>query len=52
MSTYDLKYAIQACMIYLIMCIVDQSPESERIIIELLAVLHVSRNMLYHADSL
>jgi hypothetical protein len=40
MSVYELKYAMQACMIYLIMCIVDQSPESEKIIVELLAVLH------------
>jgi hypothetical protein len=42
MSGFDLLAALQACMIYLIMCIVDQSPEREEDGLELLMALHVS----------
>ncbi|KAF2122558.1 hypothetical protein BDV96DRAFT_2257 [Lophiotrema nucula] len=40
MSQYELLAAIQACMVYLIMCIVDQSPESEQNSLELLMAIH------------
>ncbi len=42
MSIFELLAAVQACMIYLIMCIVDQSRESEEASLELLLALHVS----------
>jgi hypothetical protein len=32
--------ALQACIIYLIMCIIDPSPESEELSLELVIVLH------------
>lgn len=41
MSVYELVPAVQACMIYLVMCIVDQSPEAESSSIELLMTIHV-----------
>jgi hypothetical protein len=40
MSIFEILAALQACMIYLIMCIVDQSPESEETSLELLIALH------------
>ena len=43
MSGFELLAALQACMIYLIMCIVDQSAESETSSLELLMVLRVCR---------
>lgn len=39
MSIFELLAALQACMIYLIMCIVEQSPQSEEASLELLIVL-------------
>ena len=40
MSIFELLAAMQACMIYLVMCIVDQSRESEETSLELLMALH------------
>ena len=42
MSKFDLLVAAQACMIYLIMCVVDYEAENEGSGIELLLTLHVS----------
>ncbi|KAF2099004.1 hypothetical protein NA57DRAFT_76240 [Rhizodiscina lignyota] len=41
MSTFELLAAVQACTIYLIMCIVDQSPESGETSLDLLSALHI-----------
>ncbi|KAF2807717.1 uncharacterized protein BDZ99DRAFT_392022 [Mytilinidion resinicola] len=40
MPIFELLAATQACMVYLIMCIVDQSPESEETSLDLLMALH------------
>ncbi|KAF2495287.1 hypothetical protein BU16DRAFT_385713 [Lophium mytilinum] len=40
MPIFELLAAVQACMVYLIMCIIDQSPESESTSLELLMALH------------
>ena len=42
MSKFELLAAMQACMIYLIMYIIDYSPEDEESAWELLAALHAS----------
>jgi hypothetical protein len=42
MSKLDLLAAVQACMIYLIMCIVDETSENEKNSPELLLVIHAS----------
>ena len=42
MDKMELLAAVQACMIYLIMCIVDYSVENEGEGLELLLTLHVS----------
>ena len=40
MSTYKLLASLQAGMVYLIMCIIDQSPEGEGASLEILIALH------------
>jgi hypothetical protein len=45
MCKFELLVAIQACMIYLIMCVIDNSPENEDIGLELLLALNVSFNL-------
>jgi hypothetical protein len=42
MSEFDLLAAVQACMIYLIMCIIDESSENEKNSPELLLTIHAS----------
>ena len=42
MSKFELLAAAQACMIYLIMCVVDYEVENEGSGMELLLTLHVS----------
>lgn len=42
MSIFELLAAMQACMIYLIMYIIDYSPEDEENARELLLALHAS----------
>jgi hypothetical protein len=39
MSMFELLASVQACMVYLIMCIIDQSPESEECSLELVMAL-------------
>jgi hypothetical protein len=39
MATSELLGAVQACMIYLIMCIIDQTPESEETSLGLLMAI-------------
>jgi hypothetical protein len=46
MSKFDLLAACQAGMIYLIMCIIDESSENEKNSPELLLALHVNRDTL------
>ncbi|KAE8451017.1 hypothetical protein EG329_005457 [Mollisiaceae sp. DMI_Dod_QoI] len=46
LSISELLAALQACMIYLIMCIIDRSPESEETSLELLMALH-ARSWFY-----
>lgn len=45
MSKFELLAAVQACMIYLIMCIIDQSSENEENSPELLLALHASPSL-------
>lgn len=42
MSKFDMLAGVQACMIYLIMCIIDETSEKENHSQELLLAIHVS----------
>ena len=47
MSNRELLAAMQACMIYLIMCIIDHSPEDEGHARDLLSALQASLYFLF-----
>lgn len=47
MSKFEICAAMQACMIYLIMYIVDYSPADEQNARELLLALHVRLNLCF-----
>lgn len=48
MSQFELLAALQACMIYLIIFIIDPSTETDDNGLELVHALHVSSKLCFH----